>query len=178
MKPSKTGVNSDAAEGNDSYFARVNLAINPVISHEWGKSREVLPTSGTLPWSFVTQIFHGHGGDHKTFEVMTSTYAIWILGSVGSLLAATLYQGNTERNHKLWDIVSTERHIFHIFCWNVATYKYEVRNGEIVIISFVLYRPSLSMSRCRSRYEADLVVYVIFFISINQQCSCVWEKLH
>jgi hypothetical protein len=34
MKPSKTGVNSDAAEGNDSYFARVNLAINPVISHE------------------------------------------------------------------------------------------------------------------------------------------------
>ena len=39
----------------------------------------------TLPWSFVTQIFHGHGGDRKTFEAMTSTYAIGILGSVGSL---------------------------------------------------------------------------------------------
>ena len=34
-------------------------------------------TSGTFPWSFVRQIFHNgqpsHGGDRKTFEVMTST---------------------------------------------------------------------------------------------------------
>ena len=34
-------------------------------------------TSGTYPWSFVTQIFRNgqpsHGGDRKTFEVMTST---------------------------------------------------------------------------------------------------------
>jgi hypothetical protein len=37
---------------------RVNLVTNPVISHEWGKDREVLTTSGTYPWSFVTQIFH------------------------------------------------------------------------------------------------------------------------
>ena len=32
---------------------------------------------GTYPWSFVKQIFHSgqpsHGGDLKTFEVMTST---------------------------------------------------------------------------------------------------------
>jgi hypothetical protein len=37
----------------------------------------VFSTSGTYPWSFVTQIFHSgqpsHGGDGKTFEVMTST---------------------------------------------------------------------------------------------------------
>jgi hypothetical protein len=37
----------------------------------------VLTTSGTYLWSFVTQIFHNgqpsHGGDRKTFEVMTST---------------------------------------------------------------------------------------------------------
>jgi hypothetical protein len=54
----------------------VNLVTNPVISHERGKNREVL-TSGTYPWSFVTQIFHSgqqsHGGDRKAFEVMTST---------------------------------------------------------------------------------------------------------
>jgi hypothetical protein len=37
---------------------RVNPVTNPVISHEWGKDREVLTTSGTYPWSFVTQIFH------------------------------------------------------------------------------------------------------------------------
>jgi hypothetical protein len=56
---------------------RVNLITNPVISHECGKNREVLTTSGTYPWSFVTQIFHNgqpsHDGDRKTFEVMTST---------------------------------------------------------------------------------------------------------
>ena len=38
---------------------------------------EKCATSGTFPWSFVTQIFHNgqpsHGGDRKTFEVMTST---------------------------------------------------------------------------------------------------------
>jgi len=37
----------------------------------------VFTTSGTYPWSFVTHIFHNgqpiHGGDRKSFEVMTST---------------------------------------------------------------------------------------------------------
>jgi len=37
----------------------------------------VLATSGTYPWSFVTQIFlndqPSHDGDRKTLEVMTST---------------------------------------------------------------------------------------------------------
>jgi len=46
-----------------------------VISHERGKDREVLTPSGTYPWLFVTQIFYNgqpsHGGDGKTFEVMT-----------------------------------------------------------------------------------------------------------
>jgi hypothetical protein len=41
------------------------------------EDREVLMTSGAYPWSFVTQIFHNgqpsHGGDRKTFKVMTST---------------------------------------------------------------------------------------------------------
>jgi hypothetical protein len=51
--------------------SRVNLVTNPVIRHERGKDREVF-TSGTYPWSFVTQIFHngqpGRGGDRKTFD--------------------------------------------------------------------------------------------------------------
>jgi hypothetical protein len=53
----------------------VNLVTNPVETHELGKGREVLTTSGTYPWSFVTQIFHSgqpsHGGDRKAFKVMT-----------------------------------------------------------------------------------------------------------
>ena len=56
-------------------------------------------TSGTYPWSFVTQIFHNgqpsHGGDHKTFEVMTSTYQRETPGSVAFLLAVTIYQRET-----------------------------------------------------------------------------------
>ena len=83
---------------------RVNLVTNPVISHEWGKDREVFTTSGTYPWSFVTQIFQNGQPSH---------------GSVASLLAATLYQGNPDRNHKLWNIASSERYIPHIGVpWN------------------------------------------------------------
>ena len=97
----------------------VNLVTNPVISREWGMDRQVFTTSGTYPWSFVTQIFHNsqpsHGGDRIFFlEVMTSTLPKRTLGSVASLLAATLYQGNPDMNHKLWNIVSSERYILHM----------------------------------------------------------------
>jgi hypothetical protein len=42
---------------------------------------------------------------------MTSTLPKGTVGSVASLLAATLYQGNPDKNHKLWNIVSSERYI-------------------------------------------------------------------
>jgi hypothetical protein len=80
--PLKTGGELRCSERVSSFYStsdtrRVNLVTNPVISHERGKDREVLTTSGTYPWSFVTQIFHNgqpsRGGDRKTFEVMTST---------------------------------------------------------------------------------------------------------
>jgi hypothetical protein len=73
---------------------------------------EVFTKSGTFPWSFVIEIVHSgqqrHGGDRSIFEVMTSTLLNGTLGSVASLLAATLYQGHPFRNHKLWNIVSSE----------------------------------------------------------------------
>jgi hypothetical protein len=54
----------------------------------------------------VTQIFNNgqpnDGGDRSIFEVMTSTLPKGTIGSVASLLAATLYQGNPDRNHKLY----------------------------------------------------------------------------
>jgi len=37
---------------------RVTLITNVVISHERGKDRKVLTTSGPYSWSFVTQMFH------------------------------------------------------------------------------------------------------------------------
>jgi hypothetical protein len=45
---------------------------------------------------------------------MTSTLPKGTLGSVASLLAVTLYQGNPNSNLKLWNIVSSERYILHI----------------------------------------------------------------
>ena len=57
--------------------SRISLVTNPVISLERWKDRGMLTTSGTYPWSFVTQIFRNdqpsHGGDRKTVEVLTST---------------------------------------------------------------------------------------------------------
>ena len=45
---------------------RVNLVTNPVINR--GKDREVFTTSGTYPWSFVTQIFHNGQPSHAKFS--------------------------------------------------------------------------------------------------------------
>jgi hypothetical protein len=45
----------------------------------------------------------------KTLTLLRGT-----LASVASLLAATLSQGNSDVNHKLWNIVSTERYILHM----------------------------------------------------------------
>ena len=70
----------------------------------------MLTTSGTHPWLFVTQIFHSghpsHGGDSKISELMTSISPKGTISSVASVLAATIDQGNPDRNHKLWNIVS------------------------------------------------------------------------
>ena len=86
------------------------------------------PGSGIYPCSFLLHIFHNsqprHGGDRKTFEVMTSTFPIGTIGPVASLLAATLYQGNHDRNHMLWNIGSTKSDILYMqalleCCFNV-----------------------------------------------------------
>jgi hypothetical protein len=46
--------------------------------------------------------------------MMTLTLPKGTLGSVASLLAGTLYEGNPDRNYKLWNIVSTERYTLHM----------------------------------------------------------------
>jgi hypothetical protein len=77
------------------------------------------------------------------------------------LLAASLYQGNPDSNHKLWNIVYTPYagaagmllHIYGKFTMEKLKLK----------VSF-LTNPQYPISRCMSRYEADLSVYVISFI--------------
>jgi hypothetical protein len=56
---------------------RVNQVTNPVISHEWGKDREVLTTSGTYLWSFVTQITDSNIRYKKDFKMLLKTHNIW-----------------------------------------------------------------------------------------------------
>ena len=51
-------------------------------------------------------------------------------------------------------------------CWNVATYKWNVQNEKIAIISFVVKFRSFGM--CRSRYETDLAVSVVSFVFIYE----------
>ena len=72
------------------------------------QTRIVITTNETYQRSFVTQIHNNglpsHGADRKTFKVMNSAQPLGTLGSVASLLSATLYQGHHDRNHKLWNI--------------------------------------------------------------------------
>jgi hypothetical protein len=146
----------------------------------------VFTTSGTYPWSFMTQIFHNgqpsHSGDHKIFEVMTSTLPKGILDSVASLLAATLYQGNPERTTSF--VISyhlRDKYSICKCCWNIATYTCKVHNGNIEIISFVvrfLNRPSLSISRCRSRYELTYLYLYLWYPLFQAQCDRCDQQNH
>ena len=56
----------------------------------------------------MTQIFRSglpsHGGDRKSFELITSASPLGILGSVASLLAAILYHVNQDIKQKLYNI--------------------------------------------------------------------------
>jgi hypothetical protein len=56
---------------------------------------------------------------------MTSIELRGTLGSVDTLLAGTLYQGNPDRNHKVSGISYQLRDIYSIYrCfWNDATYE-------------------------------------------------------
>ena len=69
---------------------------------------------------------------------MTSTLPRGTLVSVASLLAETLYQGNLDKNHKLWYIISTERYIIHMqvqleCCYIYINGKWENLNNSFVV---------------------------------------------
>jgi hypothetical protein len=103
-------------------------------------NRKVFTASGAYPWSCVTYIFHNgqpnHGGDRNIFEVMTLTLPKGTIGSVANLVAATLYQGNPDRNHKLLNIVSTPC----LQMWiNMLTLPYTSNHASSVIIHSVVH---------------------------------------
>ena len=98
--------------------------------------------------------------------VATSSQPLGTLDSVDYLLAATLL------SRKSWLEPQALKYRIN---WEIYTpYTGAVRillhwNGKIEIISVVVevcfYQPPLSISRCMSRYEADIAVSVESFIS-------------
>jgi hypothetical protein len=90
-------ISNDSIKKNNhiySYDKRddFNFPIVNFHEYEWGKGWEVFATSGTYPWSFFTQIFHNgepsHGGDRKTFEVMTQALEYCINAGISYLPGA------------------------------------------------------------------------------------------
>jgi hypothetical protein len=69
------------------------------------KGPEVLTTSVIYSWSFVPEIFHSgqpsHGGDRKTFEVMTSTCFLLHLLFIYSLIEKTVTVNNIINHNKI-----------------------------------------------------------------------------
>ena len=116
-------------------------------------------TSGTYPWSFVTQIFHNgqprHGDDRNIFEVMTSTLPKGTLGSVASLLAATLYQGNPDRNHKLWNIVSSERYTPYAIKAMFSTYLHATKSSACLKCDLKFFLMICKCKKIRSGLSKD-----------------------
>jgi len=157
---------------NSSYFTSVtrsaNLVTHPVISREWERTGKCLRQ--------VEHIF-GHLWQRYSIEVNQVMVAIvkltkwWLQLANGSLWFSRFLVNSNPLSRKSWkEPQDLEYRIIFIcrYCWNVATHKWKVHNGKIEIISFVvklvLNRLSLLISRCRSRYEADLSVSVVSFI--------------
>jgi hypothetical protein len=67
--------------------------------------------------------------------MMSSTDLRETLDSVASLLAATLYQGNPNRNHQLWNIVSTERYMFGDFVDHIYPIELEIKDTTDIDMS-------------------------------------------
>jgi hypothetical protein len=123
-----------AHEFTPSFFLLVLVRVILVFTF-------LVPCCDVCPIFRVKTMFGSSGGNHKIFEVMTST-----IGSVSSLLAATLYLGNSDRNHKLWNIGSTERYIFH------ATGEIKIKDTTVTArsASYIdLYLDSDSKGRLR-----------------------------
>jgi hypothetical protein len=83
--------------------------------------------------------------------MISSTYPRGTIGSVVSLLAATLYQILIETTSS--GISYQLRDIYFICrcCWTIATYEWKAYNGKIEIIPFVAKFQFLTTSHCQFR---------------------------
>ena len=119
-------------------FQRRRLKCKSYGQRWWRTPSDIMTrrvtTSGTYPrW----QIYHNgqtsHGGDRKTFEVMTKRnpwFSSFLVSSNTIFKEILIGTTSSVISYQLTDIYSICR-----CCWDVATYKQKVHNGKIEIIS-------------------------------------------
>ena len=71
----------------------------------------------------ITALLHPHFTYHSTFFFLSGTELIVGIKTLACLLAATLIQGNPDRNHKLQNSISTVRYILHMQVLLECCYK-------------------------------------------------------
>jgi hypothetical protein len=96
-----------------------------------------------------------------TVQVITLTYPRCTFGSLASLLAAILYKGNHVWNHKLWNILSTERCILHMQVMLLLNGKFTMGKLKSSLLSQISAHPLCQSQMCSSRYEADTTLFCI-----------------
>jgi hypothetical protein len=113
---------------------------------------------------------------------MTSTLPKGNLGSVASLLAATFYQGNLDRNHKLWNIgyvllvINTFRSFPHsrliIGVVTRLTRRVPLVEQKLLTLSEHLSSPPVFSE---VRVTRSLVLYICF---VDRQVEYSWKVDH
>jgi hypothetical protein len=125
--------------------------------HIWNKAKwKVINEERIGSWLQQTEHISGHLWHRYT---MNSAQPLGTLGSVASMLAATFYKGQHDRNQKHWNIWLTERYIHHMQVLLVLSCPF-IRQGTcICILNWTLCR-----AFCRSLFVLFLAVIVLSVI--------------
>jgi hypothetical protein len=132
----------------------VSLIRNPVISHEWGKDREVFTVSGTYPWSLVRYILSYIYNQklsmsyYVEFVIVTICWADTNLNTnvkVGIIITRTLIWNNFK--------------VFFptIIAWNIIL-RVTTRNRHFSVITLFLVASELLI------FLVFCVVFFVFFV--------------
>jgi hypothetical protein len=81
------------------------------------------------------------------------------------MIAATVYQVNPDRNHKLWNIVSTERYILHEYL-SSPTVFIGVRDTLSLVLYVCLVDRYLSLCSSPVLFTGDTIFFFAEFLML------------
>jgi hypothetical protein len=138
----------ESSSCSTSVTRRVNLVTHPVISREWGKDREVFATSGTYPWSFVTQIFHNGQPSHDDFNFTKRNpwFSIFLISS-NPLSRKCWEEPQALEYHINWEIHAPYAGAVGMLLHINEKFTMGKWKSSLLSSSFVRNRSSLSTSR-------------------------------